>query len=243
MTRHVCLMLSALALVACAGSGASVIKTYELIKPVGAPYSRILVVGAHPEAGVRRQLENTLVASLREAQVDALSSSSEIGRDARLDQEAVSGAAESSRADAVLVSGPQDVRRSTTQPQPVSTADAPREEAGSLQAFFRDYVAYEDQVASPAMGQIVITTNLYRVSDGIRVWAIESTPVEMATLGESLQSIAVSTSSQLQRDGLCDHRRRRVHRVLHGVPPSCPLRTSTRRRREVGVMTWFQTNP
>ena len=84
----------------------------------------------------------------------------------------------------------------------MSTADAPREEAGSLQDFLRDYVAYEDQVASPAMGQIVITTNLYRVSDGIRVWAIESTPVEMATLGESLQGIAVSTSSQLQRDGL-----------------------------------------
>lgn len=60
MSKRICLVLSALVLAACAGSLADVVKTFELTKPVGAPYSRILVVGAHPDHAIRRQFEETM---------------------------------------------------------------------------------------------------------------------------------------------------------------------------------------
>lgn len=203
MNKRICLILSGLVLSACAGSAANVVKTYELTKPVGAPYSRILVVGAHPDRAVRRQFEDTLVSSLRETQVDAVSSISVMDPEAPLNRETVTAAAESSRTDAVLVSRLQDVRYSATQSESRSTTEAQRKEADNLLDFFRyDYVEYEDPMSLPAVRTVVVTSDLYRVLDHTKVWSVESTAVEKETAMDVIESIATSTSRQLRNDEL-----------------------------------------
>lgn len=203
MNKQICLILSGLILAACAGSSAEVVKTYELTKPQGAPYSRILVVGAHPDHAIRREFEDTLVDSLREAQVDAVSSFSLMDPQAALNRETVTRAAETSRADAVLVSRLKDVRYSATQSEARSMTEAQRREGNNLLDFFRyDYVEYKDPMSLSAVRTVVVSSDLYRVSDHTKVWSVESTAVEKETAMEVIEGIAASTSRQLQRDEL-----------------------------------------
>jgi len=73
MNIRLSMLLAGLVVAACASSG-QVVKTFELAKPAGAPFSRLLVVGAHKDRGMRQQFEQTMVGALREHQIDALSS-------------------------------------------------------------------------------------------------------------------------------------------------------------------------
>lgn len=203
MNRSICLILTSLFLAACAGSAANVVKTFELVKPEGAPYSRILIVGAHPDHAIRRQFEDTLVSALRKAQVDTVSSISLMGAQADLSRETVTAAAETSKADAVLVSRLQDVRYSAAQSEGRSATEARRKETGNLLDFFRyDYVEYQDPMSLPAVRTVVVSSDLYRVSDRTKVWSVESTAVEKENAIGVIENIAASTSRQLRHDQL-----------------------------------------
>lgn len=203
MKIRVYVVLSGLFLSACAGSSSGVVKSYELAQPAGAPYSRILVVGAHPDRSVRRQYEETMVEALRAARVDAEPSIRLMNAETEFGREAVVAAAEASRADAVLVSRPRDVRWSATQGEPKSITEARRKEGNNLLDFFRyDYVEYEDPMSAAAVRTVVVASDLYRVSDHTKVWSVESSGVEKETIMDAIKSIATSTRRQLQRDGL-----------------------------------------
>lgn len=205
MKSRLILALSGLALATCAGSSANVVKTYELAKPAGAPYARILVVGAHPDGAVRRTFEEALVDSMRSEQIDALSSISVMGTDTKLNRETVAAAAETARADAVLVSRPEDVRWSAVQTEPRSTMEVQRKDADNMIDFFRyDYIEYEDPMTLSAVRTVVISTDLYRVSDKTKIWSVESTGVGKETAMDVIDAIAASTTRQLQRDELVD---------------------------------------
>lgn len=203
MNKPLSLILTSLFLAACAGPSSNVVKTYEMARPEGAPFARILVVGAHPDHTVRRQFEDTLVLSLREVQVDAVSSISVMDPQADLNRNTVTGAAETSRADAVLVSLLQDVRYSATQSEGRSTTEVQRKEANNLLDFFRyDYVEYQDPMSLSAVRTVVVSSTLYRVSDRTKIWSVESTAVEKENALQVIESIAASTRRQLQRDHL-----------------------------------------
>jgi len=203
MNSRTPLLLCSLIITACAASTGDIVKTYELADPAGAPYARILVIGAHPDRSVRRQFEDTLVDSLRAAQIDAVSSISLMESGETLNQETVAAAAESARADAVLVSRSQDVQWSAVQKEARSTTEARRKQGGDLTDFFRyDYVEYEDPMSVAAVRTVVVSSDLYRVADRAMVWSVESTAVEKENAMDLIESIAASTRSQLQRDGL-----------------------------------------
>lgn len=205
MKSRLFLLLSSLLLAACAGSSAKVVKTYELGKPVGAPYSRILVVGAHPDRAVRRAFEEAMVAALRSEQVDAVSSIGLMDTDAELTRETVAGAAGTARADAVLVSRPEDVRWSVTESEPHSTMEVQRKDADNMVDFFRyDYIEYEDPMSVSAVRTVIISSDLYRVSDQVKVWSVESTGVGKETAMDVIDAIAASTTRQLRQDELVD---------------------------------------
>jgi hypothetical protein len=205
MKNRLLLVLSALTLTACAGSSAKVVKTYELGKPAGAPYSRILVVGAHPDRAVRRAFEEALVGSLRSEQVDAVASISIAGMEAELTRETVGAAAGTARADAVLVSRPEDVRWSATEAESRSTMEVQRKDADNMIDFFRyDYIEYEDPMPLSTVRTVVISTDLYRVSDQAKVWSVESTGVGKDTAMDVIDAIAAATTRQLRRDELVD---------------------------------------
>ena len=202
MKRYACLLLSSLILSACAMTSADLTKTYELIKPVGAPYSRVLVIGAHPERGVRRQLEETLVDALREDQIDAISGSSVIARDARPGPQSVATAEEDSRADAVLVSRWQDVSTSAMQSEAGPSSEAPTDQADNLLDFFRDGYGDESPASEPTVNTLVMAVDLFRTADGMRIWSVESAAIEKPVAADAIARVAASVRRQLQKDEL-----------------------------------------
>jgi hypothetical protein len=200
MKQRIHLLLSSLVLTACA---ADVVKTFELADPEGAPFSRILVVGAHSDRSTRRVFEETLADTLRSGQTDAVSSISLMEAQAELSRETVTAAAQTARADAVLVSRLKDVRWSATQAETRSTTEVRRKDADNLVDFFRyDYIEYEDPMSVSAVRTVVVSSDLYRVSDRARIWSVESTAVEKESVMDLIESTAASTREQLRRDGL-----------------------------------------
>jgi len=188
---------------ACAASSGQVVKTFELVEPAGAPFSRVLVVGAHKDRSIRRQFEKTMVDALREEQVDALSSIANMPDGAALNAETVGNTAREMRADGVLVTRLKDVKWSTDFEEGRSTTEARRKEDGNLLDFFRyDYVEHEDPMHAATVRTVVVASDFYRVSDRTKIWSVESTAVEKETAMDVIESIAASTRAQLQRDGL-----------------------------------------
>jgi hypothetical protein len=203
MKQRMHLLLSILVLTACAGSSADVVKTFELANPAGAPFSRILVVGAHPDSAIRREFEEALAHSLRAVRTDAVASIGLMNAQTKLNQETVAAAAETAGADAVLVSRPQDVQWSAVESDTRTTTEVQRKEADNLLDYFRyDYIEYEDPMSVTAVRTVVISSDLYRVSDRARIWSVESTAVEKENAMDLIEGIAVSTRAELQRDGL-----------------------------------------
>lgn len=203
MNARFSMLLAGLIVAACGASSAQVVKTFELAEPVGAPFSRVLVVGAHKDRSARRQFEGTMVDALRARQVDALSSIASMPPDAELNAETVGTAARETRADGVLVTRLKDVKWSTDFEEGRSTTEARRKEDGNLLDFFRyDYVEHEDPMHATAVRTVVVASDFYRVSDRTKIWSAESTAVEKEKAMDVIESIATSTRAQLQRDGL-----------------------------------------
>jgi hypothetical protein len=197
------MLLAGLILAGCGASSAQVVKTFELAEPAGAPFSRILIVGAHKDRSIRRQFEETMVDVLRAHQADALSSITSMPSGTELNPETVGKTARETRADGVLVTRLMDVKWSTDFEAGRSTTEARRKEVGNLLDFFRyDYVEYEDPMHATAVRTVVVASDFYRVSDRTKIWSVESTAVEKENAMDVVTSIAESTRAQLQRDGL-----------------------------------------
>ena len=97
----------------------------------------------------------------------------------------------------------KDVRWSATQAETRSTTEVQRKDADNLVDFFRyDYIEYEDPMSVSTVRTVVVSSDLYRVSDRARIWSVESTAVEKESVMDLIESTAVSTREQLRRDGL-----------------------------------------
>ena len=203
MHIRLCLLLCGLIAGACATSSGQVVKTYELAGAAVTPISRILVVGAHEDRSVRRQFEDTLADSLRAGETDAVSSIVVMPRGEELDQETVATAAKEARADAVLITRLKDVQLSATLEEGRTTTEARRQDDGDMLDFFRyDYIEHEDPLNVTTVRTVVVSSELYRVADRLKLWSVESTAVDKENAMDAIETIAASTTRQLRRDGL-----------------------------------------
>lgn len=197
------ILLAGLIVAACTASSGQVVKTFELAEPADAPFSRVLVVGAHKDRSTRRLFEETMVGALRDNKIDALSSIENMPSGEKLTAGTVAATAQRVRVDAVLVSRLQDVKWSAEARQGRTTTEARRKEDGNMLDFFRyDYVDYEEPMQARAVRTVIVTSDLYRVSDRAKIWSVESTAVEKESAMDVIQSVAASTVGQLRRDGL-----------------------------------------
>lgn len=203
MSVRFCMFLAGLIVAGCGGSTAQLVKTFEIAEPTGAPFSRVLVVGAHKDRSARRQFEETMVDALRAHQVDAVSSIASMPSGAELSVQTVGNAARETRADGVLVTRLMDVKWSTDFEEGRSTTEVRRKEDGNLLDFFRyDYVEYEDPMHATAVRTVVVASDFYRVSDRTKIWSVESTAVDKENAMDVIEAIATSTRTQLQHDRL-----------------------------------------
>ncbi len=196
------LFAGALLLFGCASSD-RVVKIYEDAAFAGSPFNSILVVAAHEEVGNRRQFENSLVRVLNENGPVAVASLSVMQADEPIDRPALLVAVRETGADAVMITRLLDVELSTTVEGGRVAAEAQRRNDIALVDFFRyDYAEYRDPMTVTTVRTVILLTDLYNVADETKIWSVESTSFDKASVYGVIDGASRGITDQLRRDRL-----------------------------------------
>jgi hypothetical protein len=197
-------LAATLALSGCASTGDRVVKVYEdRAAFAAAPYTRILVVGAHAETGTRRTFEDSVVRALASLGAEARSSLAVMDEAANIDRESVVAAARETGADAVLVTRVVDIEVKSEIEQGQTQAELARRNDVPLADFFRyEYVESADAMTLTTVRTVILDTDVFDAASEKRVWSVESTSFDKQTAYGVIDGVADAISAELARDGL-----------------------------------------
>ena len=196
-------ILIALALAGCA-TPTEVVKLHHDTTQPGAPYDRILVVALALDTDGRARLEDLLADDLKSAGAAAVPVHSIRGLTPTVLQEDIDSAALEVSADAILVT------------HIVSVDQEAEFEEGRTEVLFEcrggdpaDYFLYDSKELKlpddiKVAHTVVAVSNVYSSADGTRIWTIQSTCFEKASMDEVLQEEAKAIVRQLRHDRLID---------------------------------------
>lgn len=169
----------------------------------GAPFSNILVVGVHTDGDARRRFETGVVRAISDSGTTARLGLDFIRSDMEIDREAVLGAVTTSGADAVLITRLVGIEARVEREAGRTTTVADRRDSIPMADFFRyEYTEYEDPMVSTIVQTVVLETDLYRVSDESRIWSVQSTSIDKASIYETVDSVSRALTNALSNDGL-----------------------------------------
>ena len=196
------LLVGILLLVGCATSD-RVVTVYESPDFDGGPFNKILIVGAHEDASLRRLFENSLTAVMNENGAIAVTSLSVMDAEEPIERGPVITAVRETGADAVLVARLLDAESTTTVEAGRSVAQARRRNDLPLADFFRyDYVVYQDPMTITTVRTTVLSADLYNVADENRIWSAESTSFDKQSVYGVIGSATRGLTNRLRRDKL-----------------------------------------
>jgi hypothetical protein len=203
--RRALQLAGALALCACAATGERIVKVYEDRAALNAPYSRILVVGAHAQAGTRRTFEDHVVRALAALGTEARSSLAVMGEAQAIDRDAVVAAVRASGADAVLVTRVVDIETQSEVEQGQPQAEVRRRSDVPMADFFRyEYAESPDAMTVTTVRTVILETDVYDAASEKKVWAVESTSFDKQTAYGVIEEVAQTISAELASDGLIE---------------------------------------
>ena len=196
-----CWMTILLLLVSACAQQTEVVKLYDNTGN-GRQYQQFLVVGIAADPATRRHLEDAITGELRRANVVALQGYTETGPQTTLLQADINAAAGRVAADAILVTHIASV--ATTAELEEGRVDVLSECRGGDPAeyFLYDYEELKEPDTVRIAHTVVAITNLYDAADGERIWTIQSTCFEKATMDEVLLEEARAITRQLGIDKL-----------------------------------------
>lgn len=165
-------------------------------------YQRIFVVGIAGDAQTRQLLEDSIAEQLRSAGAIAIAGHTETGPKTILLQDDIDAAARRSAADAILVTHIVSVDTSADIEE--GRVDMVAECRGGDPAdyFLYDYEELKEPDTVRLAHTVVAVTNLYDTGESKRIWTIQSTCFEKATMNEVLQEEAKAIARQLKIDKL-----------------------------------------
>jgi hypothetical protein len=179
-----------------------VIKLYEDSTRADLKYERLLVVSVVGDTGTRRRLEELITGHLETANVTAIAGYTETGLKTEMLQDEIDAAAKNINADAILIT--HIVSVDTRLDIDTGRTDILSECRGGdpVDYFLYDHRELKEPDTVKIAHTVVAVSNLYDVSDGERVWTIQSTCFEKASMDEVLQEEAKAIVRQLQIDNL-----------------------------------------
>jgi hypothetical protein len=179
-----------------------VIKLYEDSARADQNYERLLVVSVVGDTGTRRRLEELITGHLETANVTAIAGYTETGLKTEMLQDEIDAAAKNINADAILIT--HIVSVDTRLDIDTGRTDILSECRGGdpVDYFLYDHRELKEPDTVKIAHTVVAVSNLYDVSDGERVWTIQSTCFEKATMDEVLREEAKAIVRQLQIDNL-----------------------------------------
>ena len=163
------------------------------------PFDKVLVVGIARTARGRRMFENELAARIGETAVpsrDLIPNREDVGRETVLE------AVERSGADAVLVTRMADIDTTATARGGMTQVDRVRKNERLVDVFRYDYVETEKIKQIEFSTDILVTTDLYRVSDQQRVYSMESAAFDQTNLEGLVDDLGGAIARQLRRNKL-----------------------------------------
>ena len=186
----------------CASSD-RVVKTYEDPDFTGRAFANVLVVGVHQNATTRRRFESAVAEAIRargaaaSPSLNFMLSTDDLSRDSLLTIVKREGF------DAVLVTRLLDAQVRVENREGRSTAEAQRRNDIVLADFFRyDYIEYKDPMVSNTVSTVILATDLYDVASESKIWSVESSAVDKASVYETIKTTSSVLATALSRDGL-----------------------------------------
>jgi len=179
-----------------------VIKLYDNSARAGQKYERLLVISIIGDTGTRRRLEELITGHLEAANVTAIAGYTETGLKTTILQDEIDAAARSANADAILIT--HIVSVDTRLDIDTGRTDILSECRGGdpVDYFLYDHRELKEPDTVKIAHTVVAVSNLYDASDGERLWTIQSTCFEKASMDEVLREEAEAIVRQLQIDKL-----------------------------------------
>jgi len=179
-----------------------VIKLYDNSARAGQKYERLLVISIVGDTGTRRRLEELITGHLEAANVTAIAGYTETGLKTTILQDEIDAAARSANADAILIT--HIVSVDTRLDIDTGRTDIISECRGGdpVDYFLYDHRELKEPDTVKIAHTVVAVSNLYDASDGERLWTIQSTCFEKASMDEVLREEAEAIVRQLQLDKL-----------------------------------------
>lgn len=196
--------LAALLVLSACATPTEVVTLHHDRTQAGAPYGKVLVVALALDIDGRRRLENLLAEDLTAAGTAAVPVHTVRGLTPSVLQEDIDSAALEVSAEAILVT------------HIVSVDQKVDFEEGRTEVLFEcrggdpaDYFLYDSKELKlpddiKVAHTVVAVSNLYKSDGGARIWTIQSTCFDKASMDEVLQDEAQAIVRQLRHDRLID---------------------------------------
>ena len=179
-----------------------VVKLYDNSARASRTYERLLVISVVGDIGTRRRLEELISGHLETANVTAIAGYTETGLKTEMLQDEIDAAARNANADAILIT--HIVSVDTRLDIDTGRTDILSECRGGdpVDYFLYDHRELKEPDTVKIAHTVVAVSNLYDASDGERLWTIQSTCFEKASMDEVLREEAKAIVRQLQIDKL-----------------------------------------
>lgn len=178
-----------------------VIKLYDDSARTDKTYGKLLVISVAGDTGTRRRLEELVTTNLMAADIAAVAGYTHTGLKTGLLQEEIDAAAKNAGADAILITHIASVdTRVSIEPGASILAECRGDDAMQYSLYEQGELKQADSVT--LAHTVVAVTNLYDSADGKRLWTIQSTCFEKASMDEVLQEEARAIVRQLRIDKL-----------------------------------------
>lgn len=203
-TRHVMSLFSAMIFLVTAACipQTEVIKLYDNTDRVKQDYERLLVISVAGDTGSRRRLEELITRQLASADIAAVAGYTQTGLKTTLLQDEIDAAARNAGADAILITHIVSVDTRVDIDEGRIDVESECRRGDPIDYFLYDHRELKEPDSVKVAHTVVAVTNLYDASDGERLWTIQSTCFEKASMDEVLQEEARAIVRQLQIDKL-----------------------------------------
>lgn len=180
-----------------------VVRVYQDVEYVGGPFTKVLVVGAHENADLRRRFEDSVVYYLNRSGTDAAMSIDTMGSAQELTRDTIVAAANRTGSDAVMITRVLDVDARAQVNEGRSSVAVERRNDVPIADFFRyDYATYQDPMTITTVRTVVLATDLYGLGDERRVWSVESRSIDKATIEATIDGASRALVGALGNDSL-----------------------------------------
>ncbi len=179
-----------------------VIKLHDSSSAVRQQFQRLLVVAVANDDNSRRRLEELITENLTSAGIGAAAAYLETGLEKPLLQEEINIAAQNTESDGLLITHVASVdTRVDVKPGQIKTLSECRG-GDPIDFFLYDHRELKEPDSVKLAHTVVVITSLYNAASGERIWTIQSTCFEKASMDQVLREEAEAIVRQLQIDKL-----------------------------------------